>query len=53
MRRWLYILWYLTDELDVLSLFDNTVLLDIKKKIVEAVKTLQGMNSKVKRFKID
>lgn len=46
-------LWYLYDELAILSLFDDTVPLNMKKKIVEAVKTRDGIKSKVKRFQID
>lgn len=46
-------LWYLNDELAILSLFDDTVPIDMKKKIVEAVKVRDGIDSKVKRFEID
>ncbi|XP_044579240.1 uncharacterized protein LOC123261589 [Cotesia glomerata] len=46
-------LWYLSDELAILSLFDDTVPLNIKKNIVEAVKTREGTDSKARRFIID
>ncbi|XP_025270393.1 uncharacterized protein LOC112639732 [Camponotus floridanus] len=46
-------LWYLSDELAILSLFDDTVPLNIKKNIVEAVKTREGTDSKARRFMID
>ncbi|XP_073972974.1 uncharacterized protein [Rhodnius prolixus] len=46
-------LWYLCDELAVLSLFDDTVPVNIKKNIVEAVKTREGTDSKARRFIID
>ncbi|CAH0546718.1 unnamed protein product [Brassicogethes aeneus] len=44
-------LWYLNDE--ILSLFDDTVPIDMKKKIVKAVKIRDGIDSKVKRFEVD
>ncbi|XP_044591358.1 uncharacterized protein LOC123269562 [Cotesia glomerata] len=46
-------LWYLNHELAVLSLFDDAVPLDMKKRIVDAVKTRDSIDSKVKRFEID
>lgn len=46
-------LWYLNDELAILSLFDETVPLEMKKKIVKAVKTREAMNPKAKKFIID
>ncbi|XP_074115222.1 uncharacterized protein LOC141537915 [Cotesia typhae] len=46
-------LWYLSDELAILSPFDDTVPLNIKKNIVEAVKTREGTDSKARRFIID
>ncbi|GBP55207.1 hypothetical protein EVAR_36789_1 [Eumeta japonica] len=46
-------LWYLNHELVVLSLFDDAVPLDMKKRIVDAVKTRDSIDSKVKRFEID
>lgn len=46
-------LWYLSDALAILSLFDDTIPFNIKKNIVEAVKTRKGTDSKAKRFIID
>lgn len=46
-------LWYLSDELAILSLFDDTVSYDVKKSIVEAVKTREGTDVKARRFVID
>ncbi|XP_074112021.1 uncharacterized protein LOC141535796 [Cotesia typhae] len=46
-------LWYLSDELAILSLFDDTVSLEVKKNIVGAVNTRNGTDSKAKKFIID
>ncbi|XP_044584232.1 uncharacterized protein LOC123264797 isoform X2 [Cotesia glomerata] len=45
-------LWYLSDELAILSLFGDGVPLEVKKSIVEAVNTREGTDSKAKRFVI-
>ena len=46
-------LWYLSNELAILSLFDNTVPLEMKKNIVEAAKTRKGTDCEARRFIID
>ncbi|XP_044593840.1 uncharacterized protein LOC123271521 [Cotesia glomerata] len=46
-------LWYLSDELAILSLFDDTVSLEVKKNIVGAANTRNGTDSKAKKFIID
>lgn len=46
-------LWYLNNELAILSLFDDTVPLEMKKNIVRAAKTSKSTDCKAKRFIID
>lgn len=45
-------LWYLSEELAALSLFDMNVSLEIKKKIVTALKSNEGTLINKKRFQI-
>ncbi|XP_044575051.1 uncharacterized protein LOC123258862 [Cotesia glomerata] len=45
-------LWYLSEELSVLSLFDMSVSPEIKKKVVTALKSNNGININKKRYQI-
>lgn len=46
-------LWVLSDELSILSLFDDTVPFEVFKNIIEAVKTRAGTDYKTRKFIID
>lgn len=45
-------LWYLNDELATISLFDNNVSVDVKRKIVEAIQNREGSITMHQRYKV-